>query len=78
MDGLDFGPIHLLQKLSRIRRERLNVASLALSEKGIKGQSRFPGSRDTRDDRHLSSGDATGDVFEVMRSGIDDFDKFVH
>ena len=78
MDSFDFGPVHLLQELPRIRGERLDVTSLPFSKKGIKGQSRFPGPRDTRDDRHLSSGDATGDVLEVMRPGIDDFDKFVH
>ena len=78
MDGLNFGPVHLFQELPCIGGERLDVASLALSEEGIEGQGRFAGSGDTRDDRHFSSRDAAGDVFEVMRPGVDDFDKFVH
>ena len=38
VDGLHVGPVHLLQELSRIRGERLDVASLPFGEKGIEGQ----------------------------------------
>ena len=38
VDGIDFGPLHLIQELARIGGKRLHVAALALGVDGVEGE----------------------------------------
>jgi len=77
MDRLHIGPIHLLQELSRIGGEGFDVASLPFGKERIKGQGRFARPGNTGDHRHLSPGDVTGDILEIMGFRPNNFDELV-
>ena len=41
VDGIDVGPLHLIEELARVGRERFDVAALALGVDGVEGERRF-------------------------------------
>ncbi len=38
VDGVDFGPFHLIEELSRVGGERFDVAALAFGVDGVEGE----------------------------------------
>ena len=66
MNGLHFGPRHLLQELANVGGEALHIAPGALGVEGIEGQRAFAGARYSRDHGHLPEREIERDVFEVI------------
>ena len=73
-DALDFGFFHLFEKLSRVGRERFDIAPLAFGVEGIEGQGRLARSRDARDDRQLVAGNRDIDIAQVVLARAEDLD----
>ncbi len=66
VDGIDFGPLHLIQKLARVGRERFDVAALALGVDGVEGERRFAGSAQPGDDGEGVARNLDVDVLQVV------------
>src|SRR5713226_7502408 len=65
-DHVDFGALHLVEKLPRVSRERLDVTALAFSIDGVESKRRFSRAGKTGDDREAVPGDFDADVLEVV------------
>ena len=74
MDGVDIRPRHLLHKLPGIGVERIEKTALALGEKYIERQRTFAGTTHPGDHNQFVTGDADGDVAEVVFAGSLDTD----
>ncbi len=48
VDGIHFGPLHLIQELARVGRERFHVAALAFGVDGVEGERGFAGAARVR------------------------------
>ena len=68
VDLVDVRLVHLAEELARVRRERLDVAALALGVDGVEGQGRLARAREARDDDELVARDVNVDVLEVVGS----------
>ena len=68
LDVVDVGFLHHGQELPGVRRQRLDVAALALGVEGVEGQRGLPGAGQTRDHDELVPGDVEIDVLEVVGS----------
>ena len=66
------------QKLPRIRRQRLHVATLTLGVERVEGQRRFSRARNARDDNQLVAWNLQADVFQVIDPRTLDFNVFCH
>ena len=66
LDRVDVGLLHLLEELARVRRQRLDVAPLALRENRVEGERRFARARDSRDHDESVAGNVAGDVLEIV------------
>src|SRR5439155_12659818 len=51
LDPVDVGAIHAIEEHAGVRRERLDVAPLALGEERVEGQGRLAGAGDAGEDR---------------------------
>lgn len=71
-DRLDLGLVHLLQELSCVRREALDVASLALRVQRVEGETALPGAGRTRDDDQAVARQVAVDALEVVNPGSAD------
>src|SRR4029079_11519163 len=69
IDGIDVGLLHHLQELARVRRERLDVPALPFGVDGVEGERGLAGSGEPRDADQRVSGQANGDVLEVVLAG---------
>ncbi len=69
VDRIDVGLLHHLQELTRVCRERLDVAALPLGVDRVEGERGLPGARKTRHADQGVSGQADGDVLEIVLSG---------
>ena len=76
-NALVFGLFHLPEKLPRVRREALDVATLTFGKQGIERQRRLAAARGPRHDDEALLGNADGDVLEVVLAGSDDHDLAV-
>ena len=74
VDGVDIRPRHLLHKLPGIGVEGIEKTALALGEKYIERQRTFAGTTHPGDHNQLVTGDADGDVAEVVFAGSLDTD----
>ena len=66
VDGIDIGPLHLVQELARIGRERLHIAPLPLRVNGVERQRRLARAAEPRDHRKGVPRDLDIDVFQVV------------
>src|SRR5579883_876574 len=65
-DSVDVGRFKSIEKLPRIRRERLHIAALSFGINRIEGQTRFSRAAEARDDGELIPGYFDVDAFEVV------------
>jgi hypothetical protein len=61
--------VHALEKLARVGRQRLDIATLSLGIDRVESERRFSGAADTGNHGHLVYGYREGDVFEVINAG---------
>ncbi len=78
LDEVDVGFVHLAQELAGIRRQRFDVAALALGVDRVEGQGRLPGAGETGEDDELVSREIEVDVGEVVFPGAADDDLVAH
>src|SRR3989449_11231531 len=69
LDGVHVRPLHLIQELTRVRRERLDIAPLPLGVDGVKGQRRLARSGQSRNHGYRVSRNLQIDVLEVVLAG---------
>ena len=69
VDRVDVRFLHHLQELARVRRERLDVAALPLGIDRVEGERGLPRAREARHADQRVSGQADGDVLEVVLAG---------
>src|SRR5882762_128416 len=72
-DDVDFGALHLVEKLARVGGERLDVAALAFGVDGIEGKRRLARAGKAGDDRKGVSGNFDVDVLEVVLACAPDY-----
>ncbi len=77
LDEVDVGLVHLAQELARVRRERLDVAALALGEDGVEREARLARAGEAGEDDEGVSGQVDRDVLEVVLPGSTD-DQLIH
>jgi hypothetical protein len=66
VDGIDVRPLHLVEKLPRIRREGLHVAALAFRIDGVEGQRRLSRPAQSCDDSEGVARDLDVDIFQIV------------
>src|SRR6267378_7367805 len=69
LDAVDVGPVDPLEEHPRVRRERLDVAPLALREQRVERQRRLARAGDAGDDGEAIVRDLDRDVLEVVLPG---------
>lgn len=57
---------HLAEKLPRVGRQALHIATLPLRVERVEGQGRFARARETGDDDKFVAGNVYGDILEVV------------
>ncbi len=66
VDGVDVGPLHLVEELARVGGERFDVAALAFGVDGVEGERGFAGAGESGDDSQGIARDGDRDVAQVM------------
>ena len=74
LDGVDVGLVHLPEELARVRRQRLDVAALALGVDRVEGEARLARARQARDHDERVARQGERDVLEVVLAGAGDDD----
>ena len=69
LDEVDVRLVHLAEELAGVRRQRLDVAPLALGEDRVEGEARLARARETREDDEGVAGQVERDVLEVVLPG---------
>ena len=77
VDPLDVGLRELLEELSRVRAERLDVPPLPLGVDRVEGERRLPRSARTGEDDDLAARQAEADVLQIVLPRADD-DETIH
>src|SRR5262249_31727651 len=75
LDRIDVGLLHLLQKLTRVGRERLDVSSLAFREDRVESERGLARARDARDDDEAVAWNVARDVLQVVLPRAADTDR---
>jgi hypothetical protein len=75
VDAVDLGPVHAVQELPGVRRERLDVATLALGVDGVEDQRALPGARYAGDDHQLAQRNVEVELAQVVLPGAADADR---
>src|SRR5690606_22090882 len=75
LDVVDVGLVHHAQELARIRRQRLDVAALALRVDRVEGQRGLARARQAGDHDQAVAGQVEADVFQVVRTCSADADE---
>ena len=78
LDEVDVGLVHLPEELAGVRRQRLDVAALALGVDGVEGQRRLPRPREAREHDQLLARQLEADVAEVVLAGTADHQRISH
>ena len=78
VDGIDLGPLHLIEELARVRRQRLHVAPLALGVDRVERQRRLAGSAQPGDHRQRVAGNLHVDVLQIVHPGAVHGDSIEH
>ena len=76
LDQVDVGLLHQLEELARIRRQRLDVAALALRVKRVERERRLPRAGEPGDDDQAIAREIEIEVLEVVRARTADADGF--
>src|SRR3970282_2173038 len=76
-DGLDLVAVHLLEELSRPRREAFDVAALPLGVQRVEGEAALAGARGSRDHHQAIPGDVAVEALQVVDPGPPDGDRLV-
>jgi hypothetical protein len=69
LDEVDVGLVHLPEELARVRRQRLDVASLPLGEDRVEGERRLARPGQAGEDDEGVAREVEGDVLEVVLAG---------
>ena len=77
LDRVDVRLVHLPEELTRVGRQRLDVAALPLGVDRVERKRRLAGARQPGDDRQRPARDRDGDVLQVVLAGAGD-DELVH
>src|SRR2546427_11994945 len=72
-DDVDFGALHLVEKLARVGGKRLDITALAFGIDGVKGERRFSRAGKAGDDREAVPGDFDADVFQIVLARAPDY-----
>ena len=78
LDEVHVGLVHLPQELAGVRRQRLDVATLALGEDRVERQRGLAGPGEPREDDQGVPGQVEGDVLEVVLPGPPDDELLLH
>src|SRR5262249_44269882 len=78
VDGVDVRLLHQLQELPCIRRQRLDVAALALGIDRVEGERRLAGTREPRDHHEAVAGHLDVDVLQVVLASTANDDPVLH
>ena len=65
-DAVDIGPLHLIQELPRVGRQRLDIPPLPLGINRIEGERRLPRPAQSGNHRQRITGYLNINVFKVM------------
>src|SRR5437016_4567898 len=66
VNRIDLGALHLIEELTRVGRQRFDIAPLALGVDGIEGEGRLPGAAQPRNHREGVPGNLDIDVSQVV------------
>ena len=77
-DALDPGFLHAVEKLLRVRRQRLDVAPLAFGEECVEGERRLPRPGRTRDHGQGTARQIEVQILEIVLPRTDDSNEVVH
>ena len=75
LEAVDFRLLKLLGELAGVGGHGVEETALALGEKDVEGEGRFPGAGEAGDDDELVARDLDGDVFEVVVAGAAQSDQ---
>ena len=75
LDEVDVGLVHLAEELPRVRRQRLDVAALALGVDRVERERRLARAREPGEDDQLVARQLEVDVAEVVLAGAPDPDR---
>ena len=75
LDVLDVGLLHLPEELARVRRQRLDVAALALGVDRVESERRLARSAEPGDDDQPVAGQREVDVLEIVLARAPDDDR---
>ena len=78
LDEVHVGLVHLAQELPGVRRQRLDVAALALGEDRVEGEARLAGPGQPGEDDQRVARELEGDVLEVVLAGASDDELVSH
>ena len=74
LDAVDVGPLHALEELARVGRQRLDVAALPFGVDGVEGERRLARPADAGHDREPARRERHVDVLQVVRPRAADDD----
>ena len=75
LDGIDLRLVHAVEELARVRRERLDVAALALGVERVEHERGLARARRAGDDDQLARGDVDVEVLQVVLARAADADR---
>ena len=78
IDGIDFGALHLIEKLARVGGEGFDVAALSFGVDGVEGERGFAGAAKSGDDGEGVARDLDVDIFEIVLACAVHGDLFQH
>ena len=78
LDEVDVRLVHLTEELARVRRQRLDVAALALGEDRVEGEARLARAGQAREHDEGVAREVEGDVLEVVLPGAPDDELLLH
>ena len=74
VDRINVGPLHLVQELPRVRRERLDIPPLSFRIDGVERERRFPRAAEPGDHRERVPRNLHADVLQVVLASPPDCD----
>src|SRR5262249_13797373 len=78
LDRIDVGLLHLFKELTRVGRQRLDVAALALGVNRVESKRRFAGAGEPGDNDQAIARDLEIDVLEIVLARTLDDDSIGH
>ena len=78
VNGIDVGPLHLVQKLPRIRRQGLHIAALPFRVDSIEGKRAFSGTAETSNDSEAVARNLDVDIPKIVLTRTVDGNALEH